>query len=142
MLFGSLACTDANNLTALHACCCLQASSCNCLTLAGLVVADHGMTPSRMLHGWAPIIADLVLTVQTQYGIALAVPLFIALAQNRHLSVIGVDRGVGSFEKKPAEDRIRIVSGRYDHANKLMVQARGLETLILHDFALSMLSKC
>lgn len=60
--------------------------------------------------------------MQTKYGHPLAIPLFIALAQSRNQSIVGVDRGVGSFAKKPAESRIRIVSGRYDRANKLMIQ--------------------
>lgn len=60
--------------------------------------------------------------VQTKYGSPLALPLFIALAQSRNQNIIGVDRGVGSFNRKPAESRIRIVSGRYDNANKLMIQ--------------------
>lgn len=60
--------------------------------------------------------------VQTRYGGALAVPLFISLAQNRILSVVGMDRGVGNFNRQPAEDRIRVVSGRYDYTTKLMIQ--------------------
>ena len=68
----------------------------------------------------------LLLALQTRYGGALAIPLFIALAQNRSLNIVGVDRGVGSFQRKPAEDRIRIVSGRYDCTNKLMIQVSSL----------------
>lgn len=60
--------------------------------------------------------------LQTRYGDPLAVPLFIILAQNRNLSIVGVDRGVGSFIRQSAEARIRIVSGRYDHTTKLMIQ--------------------
>lgn len=60
--------------------------------------------------------------LQIYYGDALAVPLFIILAQNRNLSIVGVDRGVGSFIRQSAEARIRIVSGRYDHTTKLMIQ--------------------
>lgn len=62
--------------------------------------------------------------LQKEHGAPLAVPLFVILAQNRALHVIGEDRGVGNVDgwKKP-EDRIRVVSDRFDQANKLLVQA-------------------
>ncbi|KAA6416485.1 MAG: hypothetical protein FRX49_13545, partial [Trebouxia sp. A1-2] len=60
----------------------------------------------------------------TQSGRALAVPLFVVLAQNRALHIIGQDRGVGQVDLtlRP-EDRIRVVSDRFDQANRLLVQA-------------------
>ena len=60
--------------------------------------------------------------VQTRYGGALAVPLFTFLAQSRSGYIVGVDRGTGNFNRQSPEDRIRIVSGRYDFATKLMIQ--------------------
>ena len=60
--------------------------------------------------------------VQTRYGGALAVPLFIVLAQNRNVRIEGVDRGVPNFKRQSAEDRIRIMGGRYDYTTKLMIQ--------------------
>ncbi|DBA74789.1 TPA: hypothetical protein ACH3X2_009311 [Trebouxia sp. C0005] len=59
----------------------------------------------------------------TQSGRALAVPLFVVLAQNRALHIIGQDRGVGQVDLtlRP-EDRIRVVSDRFDQANRLLVQ--------------------
>ena len=62
--------------------------------------------------------------MQTQCGRALAVPLFVVLAQNRALHIVGQDRGVGQVDPtlRP-EDRIRVVSDRFDQANRLLVQA-------------------
>ena len=62
--------------------------------------------------------------MQTQSGRALAVPLFVVLAQNRALHIVGQDRGVGQVDPTlRAEDRIRVVSDRFDQANRLLVQA-------------------
>ena len=62
--------------------------------------------------------------MQTQGGRALAVPLFVVLAQNRALHIVGQDRGVGQVDPTlRAEDRIRVVSDRFDQANRLLVQA-------------------
>lgn len=59
----------------------------------------------------------------TECGFPLAVPLFVLLAQNRSLRIIGQDRGVGSVEARlKPEDRIRVVSDRYDHANRTLLQ--------------------
>lgn len=64
--------------------------------------------------------------VQTRYGGALAIPIFIFLARSRNLSIVGVDRGVGNFNRQSAEDRIRIMSGRYDYSTKLLIQVSTL----------------
>ncbi len=62
--------------------------------------------------------------MQTQCGRALAVPLFVVLAQNRALHIVGQDRGIGQVDPTlRAEDRIRVVSDRFDQANRLLVQA-------------------
>jgi len=62
--------------------------------------------------------------MQTQGGRALAVPLFVVLAQNRALHIVGQDKGVGQVDPTlRAEDRIRVVSDRFDQANRLLVQA-------------------
>ena len=62
--------------------------------------------------------------VQKDHGRPLAVRLFVLLAQNRALHVIGEDRGVGNVDpRKKPEDRIRVVSDRFDQANRLLVQA-------------------
>ncbi len=62
--------------------------------------------------------------MQTQSGRALAVPLFVVLAQNRALHIVGQDKGVGQVDPTlRAEDRIRVVSDRFDQANRLLVQA-------------------
>ncbi|KAL0019528.1 hypothetical protein WJX77_005771 [Trebouxia sp. C0004] len=59
----------------------------------------------------------------TQCGRALAVPLFVVLAQNRALHIVGQDRGIGQVDPMlRAEDRIRVVSDRFDQANRLLVQ--------------------
>ncbi|DBB02120.1 TPA: hypothetical protein ACH3X3_011159 [Trebouxia sp. C0006] len=59
----------------------------------------------------------------TQGGRALAVPLFVVLAQNRALHIVGQDKGVGQVDPTlRAEDRIRVVSDRFDQANRLLVQ--------------------
>ena len=53
----------------------------------------------------------------------MAIPLFILLAQNRSLRIIGQDRGVGSVDARlKPEDRIRVVSDRFDHANRVLIQ--------------------
>ena len=62
--------------------------------------------------------------MQTQGGRALAVPLFVVLAQNRALHIVGQDKGIGQVDPTlRAEDRIRVVSDRFDQANRLLVQA-------------------
>ncbi len=92
-----------------------------CLSFALLHLFLASYTSHCTSSAWQPL-SDCLLAMQTKYGKPLAIPLFIALAQSRNQSIVGVDRGVGSFGRKAAESRIRIVSGRYDHANKLMVQ--------------------
>ena len=97
--------------------CCFLGLPFLCLASPSLASYTSHCTSSA----WQPL-SDCLLAMQTKYGNPLAIPLFIALAQSRNQSIVGVDRGVGSFGRKAAESRIRIVSGRYDHANKLMVQ--------------------
>ena len=86
--------------------------------------------PQSCSHWWHSNIAhrkrtdQILCGMQTQCGRALAVPLFVVLAQNRSLHIVGQDRGVGQVDPtlRP-EDRIRVVSDRFDQANRLLVQA-------------------
>lgn len=61
--------------------------------------------------------------LQKQQGRPLAVPLFVVMAQNRSLHILGQDRGLGNVDARlKPEDRIRVVSDRFDQANRLLIQ--------------------
>ena len=84
--------------------------------------------------------------MQTSYGRPLAIPLFILLAQNRHMLIRSVDKGVGELgpprpgqpvAPQPAESRVRTVCDRFDQMNKIMVQVTHPSLLSWQQIALA-----
>lgn len=118
--------------------CCKVASLDNHSQQPDLPQHDIHLTSRlRYLHKQAK---HALFAMQTSYGRPLAIPMFILLAQNRHMLIRSVDKGVGDMvpprpgqpvTPQPAESRVRTVCDRYDQMNKIMVQVRRLILLSL-----------